>query len=171
MKHVILLSILTMLAAGAALGQAAENEPSLEALLEGRGWVGVQLRENAFSQLEADIVINGEHPLRAQISTSFSKTIIDEATAEKLGLEIERTNIEITGRGGKQRLGSVALGTLAFPETRVGPFTLFTAELGQLISRGEGSEPVQVVIGSDFLTKYQAILVIPTSKLHIRDGI
>jgi hypothetical protein len=160
--------LVMLLAAGTAYGQEAEAEPSLEELLAGRGWVAVQLRENAFSQLEADIVINGEHTLRAQISTSFSKTILDEATAKKLGLEIEGTRIEITGRGGKQRLGSVPLESIAVEETHVGPFTLFTADLDELISRAEGIDPIQAVIGSDFLTKYQAILEIPSSKLYLR---
>ena len=170
MRNTVLVLAAILLAAGASSGQEPKAEPSLEELLTGRGWVAVQLRENAFSQLEADIVINGEHTLRAQISTSFSKTIIDQATAEKLGLEIERTNIEITGSGGKQRLGSVPLGSIAFSETSVGPFTLFTAELDKLISRAEGIEPIQAVIGSDFLTRYQAILVIPSSKLYLRGG-
>ena len=168
MRSPILLGVLVLLAAGAAFAQGAPSEPSLEQFLGGRGWVAVQLRENAFSQLEAEIVIEGEHAMRAQISTSFSKTIFDRAAVEKLGLEIQPTNIEITGRGGKQKLGSVALRSLAFDETKVGAFTIFTAELEQLVSRGSGSEPIQAVIGSDFLTKYQAVLEIPTSKLYLR---
>jgi hypothetical protein len=168
MRNALFVGLVTVLAGTAAFGQEAEAEPSLEELLAGRGWVAVQLRENAFSQLEADIVINGEHTLRAQISTSFSKTILGEATAKKLGLEIEDTRIEITGRGGKQRLGSIPLESIAFAETRVGPFTVFTADLDELISRAEGTAPIQAVIGSDFLTKYQAILEIPSSKLYLR---
>ena len=168
MRKALFPGLVMLLAAAAAFGQGAAAEPSLEELLAGRGWVAVQLRENAFSQLEADVVINGEHTLRAQISTSFSKTILDEATAKKLGLEIEGTRIEITGRGGKQRLGSIPLESIAFAETQVGPFTVFTADLDELISRPEGALPTQAVIGSDFLTKYQAILEIPSSKLYLR---
>ncbi|MEN8161925.1 MAG: aspartyl protease family protein [Myxococcota bacterium] len=169
MRNLFLVHLAALvLASTSARAQVAQAEPTLEELLSGRGWVAVQLRENAFSQLEADIVVDGEHELRVQISTSFSKTIFDQAVAEKLGLEIERTNIEITGRGGKQTLGSVALRSLAFEETKVGAFTIFTAELEQLVSRGEGTEPIEAVIGSDFLTKYQAVLEIPTSKLYLR---
>lgn len=168
MRNAMAAALAVLLWAGIASGQEAKVEPSLEELLAGRGWVAVQLRENAFSQLEVDIVLNGEHTVRAQVSTSFSKTILDEAVAKEMGLEIESTLIEITGRGGKQRLGSVPLDSIAFGETQVGAFTLFTAELDELISRAEGIEPIQAVIGSDFLTKYQAILEIPTSKLYLR---
>jgi hypothetical protein len=168
MRKVWFVALALLLRDGVAFGQEAQAEPSLEDLLAGRGWVAVQLRENAFSQLEVDIVLNGEHTVRAQVSTSFSKTILDEETAKKMGLEIEGTLIEVTGRGGKQRLGSVPLESIAFGETQVGVFTLFTADLDELISRAEGIEPIQAVIGSDFLTKYQAILEIPTSKLYLR---
>jgi hypothetical protein len=167
-RKTLFVGLVMLLAPAAALGQGAAAEPSLEELLAGRGWVAVQLRENAYSQQEADVDINGEHALRAQISTSFSKTILDEATAKKLGLEVEGTRIEITGRGGKQRLGSVPLESIAFAETQVGPFTVFTADLDELISREEGTPPIHAVIGSDFLTKYQAILEIPSSKLYLR---
>jgi hypothetical protein len=168
MRNLLLASCLVVLGVGAAFAQDAPSQTSLEEFLAGRGWVAVQLQENAFSQLEAGVVVEGEHAVRAQISTSFSKTIFDRAAVEKLGLEIVPTNIEITGRGGKQTLGSVALRSLAFEETEVGAFTIFTAELDQLVSRGSGSEPIQAVIGSDFLTKYQAVLEIPASKLYLR---
>jgi hypothetical protein len=114
------------------------------------------------------VVIEGEHRVRAQISTSFSKTIFDQAAVRKLGLPIEPTSIELTGSAGKQRLGTVRLQSFAFGETVVGGVTIFTADLGQLIGRAPSGEPVQAVIGSDFLTRYQAVLEIPASKLYLR---
>lgn len=83
------LCIVGLLIAGAAHAQAAPApaqpappapapaELTLEKLLAQRGWSAVQLRENAFSQLEVDALANGEHRLRVQISTSFTKTIFD----------------------------------------------------------------------------------------------
>lgn len=163
-----LAAALVAFAGGAALAQPAPAEPSLEAFLRERGWVAIQLRENAFNQLEADVVIEGEHRLRAQISTSFSKTIFDQAAVRKLGIPIEPTSTEISGSKSKQRLGTVQLLSLAFGETQVGPTTIFTADLGELVSRPPGGEPVQAVIGSDFLTRHQAVLEIPSSKLYLR---
>jgi len=162
-----LATLAALLLSAAASAQPAPAEPTLQQFLAQRGWVAIQLRENAFGQLEADLVIEGEHRLRAQISTSFSKTIFDPAAVRKLGLPIEPTNIEITGSKSKQRLGTVQLQSLAFGETVVGAVTIFTADLGELISRPAG-DPVQAVIGSDFLTKYQAVLEIPTTKLYLR---
>jgi len=167
-RRACLVLLAAVVCAGAPAPAQEAAPQTLDTLLAGRGWVGVQLRENAFSQLEADVVLNGEHTLRAQISTSFSKTILDRETAEKLGLEIERTQIEITAAAGKQRLGSIALQTLAFAEASVGPCTVFTAELDKLTSRAGDAEPYHMVIGSDFLTRYQAILEIPTSRLYLR---
>jgi len=157
-----------LLLSAAASAEPAPAEPTLEQFLGQRGWVAVQLRENVFNQLEADVVIEGEHRLRAQISTSFSKSIFDQAAVRKLGLPIEPTSIEISGSKSKQRLGTVQLQSLAFGETVVGAVTIFTADLGELITRGPSGEPVQAVIGADLLTKYQAVLEIPTSKLYLR---
>jgi len=151
-----------------AAAQPTPAEPTLEQILAPRGWVAVQLRENAMSQLEADLVIEGEHRVRAQVSTSFSKSIFDQKTVRSFGLPIEPSNIEITGAKGKQRLGSVQLQSMAFGETVVGPVTVFTADLSELVSLGPGGQAPQAVLGSDFLTKYQAVLEIANSKLHLR---
>jgi hypothetical protein len=140
---------------------------TLEQFLAQRGWAAVQLRENAFSQLETDVLVNGEHRLRVQISTSFSKTIFDEAVVKKLGLAIEPSSIEISGAK-KQRLGTLQLSGLAFGDTSVGAATVFTADLPSLLGRSGDAETVQGVIGSDLLTKYQSVLEIPTSKLYLR---
>ena len=145
----------------------APAELTLEQFLGQRGWSAVQLHENAFSQLETDVLVNGEHHLRVQISTSFSKTIVDEAVVKQLGFTVEPTNIELTGAK-KQRLGSLQVKSLAFGETSVGAATLFTADLPSLLGNPAGVEPVQGVIGSDLLSKYQAVLEIPTSKLYLR---
>lgn len=172
------LRLLLPLAAASLLGAAdappppqakapAPSDLTLEQFLGQRGWSAVQLRENAFSQLETDVLVNGEHHLRVQISTSFSKTIVDEAVVKQLGLTVEPTNIELSGAQ-KQRLGSLQLKSLAFGETPVGAATIFTADLSALLGPSTGGEPVQGVIGSDLLSKYQAVLEIPTSKLYLR---
>lgn len=151
----------------AAEAQAPAPEPSLAEFLAGRGWAAVPLRENEFDQLEAEIVVNGTHRLRAQISTSFSKTVIDEAVAKALGLRVEPSGIEITGAR-KQRLGTLRLESLAFGDTRLGAATVFTADLPALLNRSGSAGAVQAVIGADLLTKYQAVLEIPTATLYLR---
>ena len=65
-------------AAASGASAPAPAELTLEQFLGQRGWSAVQLHENAFSQLEAELLVNGEHRLRVQISTSFSKTLFDE---------------------------------------------------------------------------------------------
>jgi hypothetical protein len=153
--------------AAAAGAETPAAEPSLEQFLAARGWSAVQLRENEFNQLEAEVLVNGVHRLRVQISTSFSKTIIDEAVAKRLGLAIEPSGIEITGAR-KQRLGTLRLESLAFGETGLGAATVFTADLPSLLHRSGSADAVQGVIGADLLTKYQAVLEIPTTKLYLR---
>jgi len=145
----------------------APSDATLEQFLGQRGWVAVQLRENAFSQLEAEVLVNGQHRLRVQISTSFSKTIFDEAVAKELGLTVLPSSIELTGPK-KQQLGTLQLGSLAFGDTSLGPTTVFTADLPALLGKSPGAELPQGVIGSDLLTKYQSVLEIPNSKLYLR---
>jgi hypothetical protein len=172
-RALLLLLVAALLVGAADAPQApptpapAPAELTLEQFLAQRGWSAVQLHENAFSQLETDVLVNGEHRLRVQISTSFSKTIVDEAVVKQLGLTVEPTNIELTGVK-KQRLGSLQLKSLAFGETSVGTATIFTADLSSLLGTATGVETVQGVIGSDLLSKYQAVLEIPTSKLYLR---
>ena len=146
---------------------AAPAELTLEQLLAPRGFSAFQLRENAYGQLEAEVLLNGEHRLRVGVSTSFSKTIFDEKAIEKLDLPIEPTSVELSGPSKKQRLGSVQLKSLAFGETPLGAATIFTADLSAFITQS-GAEAVQGMIGSDFLSKYQAVLEIPTAKLYLR---
>jgi hypothetical protein len=146
---------------------AAPADLTLEQLLAQRGWSAVQLRENEFSQLEAEVLVNGEHRLRMQVSTSFSKSIVDEAVAKRLGLAIEPSGIEIKGAK-TQRLGTLRLRSLSLGETDVGAATVFTADLPALLNRTAGEGGVDGVIGSDLLTRFQAVLEIPTSKLYLR---
>jgi hypothetical protein len=146
---------------------AAPAELTLEQFLAQRGWSAVQLRDNEFGQLEADVVLNGQHKLRAQISTSFSKTVFDEAVVKQLGLQVEPSGIEITGAK-KQRLGTLRLSELAFGDTNVGPVTVFTADLPSLLNRSGSADGVQGVIGSDLLTRYQAVLEVQGTKLYLR---
>lgn len=147
--------------------RAAPADLTLEQLLAQRGWSAVQLRENEFGQLEADVLVNGEHRLRMQISTSFSKSIVDEAVAKKLGLAVEPSGIEIKGAK-TQRLGTLRLKSLALGETDVGAVTVFTADLPALLNRTPGEGGVDGVVGSDLLTRFQAVLEIPGSKLYLR---
>ena len=159
---------LVCLAAGAHSQPAPPPaELTLEQFLAQRGWSAVQLRENEFMQLEADVVLNGRHRMRVQISTSFSKTVIDEAVAKALGLRVEPSGVEITGAR-KQRLGTLRLESLAFGDTRLGAATVFTADLPALLNRSGSAGAVQGVIGADLLTKYQAVLEIPTATLYLR---
>jgi hypothetical protein len=178
MKQRALVLFASLALAGAAAAQQtpppaapaptpAPAEATLEQFLAGRGWAAVPLRENEFNQLEADMLVNGQHKLRVQISTSFSKTIIDEAVAKQLGLAIEPSGIEITGAK-KQRLGTLRLDSLAFGDTAVGAATVFTADLSALLNRPTAETGVQGVIGSDLLTRYQAVLEIPSTKLYLR---
>jgi hypothetical protein len=160
--------LLALLLGGAAAAQAPPAEPSLEQLLAPRGFAAVQLRQNAYDQLEADVLLNGQHALRVQISTSFSKTTFDKEALEKLGLAVEPSSVELSGPGGKkQRLGTLRLESLAFGEVVLGPLTVFSADLSAFVGRGAG-EPVEGVIGTDLLSKYQAVLEIQNAKLHLR---
>jgi hypothetical protein len=160
-------AILLLGASASAQTQPAAPELTLEQLLTPRGFSAVQLRENVYGQLEADVLLNGEHRLRVGVSTSFSKTIFDAKAIEKLGLTVEPTNVELSGPAKKQRLGSVPLKSLSLGETSLGAVTIFTADLSAFVSQS-GAEPVAGMIGSDLLTKYQAVLEIPTAKLYLR---
>jgi hypothetical protein len=167
------LALVAVLLLGAAEAPAplapaapAPADATLEQFLAQRGFQTVQLRENAFSQLEADVLVNGEHRLRVQISTSFSKTLFDEAAVKALGLAITPSNVELAGEK-KQKLGTLQLDRLAVGDAVLGAATVFTADLASLVGTAT-TDPVQGVIGSDLLNKYQAVLDVPASKLYLR---
>jgi len=148
---------------------AEECPDALSGFLEGRGFVEVELSENTAKQFEVEAEINGE-PLLLIVDTGASHTIFSRDRIEELGLDLEKTQVEFSGIGKKQRLYSTEITDLRIGGASTGPISIFAADLSHLqkMLRGTGSRAPDGLVGSDFLTRWSAILDVKYSTLFLR---
>jgi len=121
-------------------------------------------------QFEVEAKLNGSRPLLLIVDTGATMTLLDRDKLEDAGLEFEKTDVRLSGFGGEQRLYSSQIANLAIGSAETGPMTIFGADLGTLqeAQRKYGSRPVDGVIGSDFLSRYSAVIEVKHSMLYLR---
>ena len=150
---------------------AEECPDSLSDFLVGRGFVEVELSENTAKQFEVEAELNGETVLLI-IDTGSSHTIFSRDRLKKLGLDLEKTQIEFSGIGKNQRLYSAEIENLQISGASTGPMSILAADLSHVrkMLRSTGSRAVDGLIGADFLSRWSAVLEVKRSKLflHIR---
>jgi hypothetical protein len=97
-------------------------------------------------------------------------SMIDRAKLEAAGLEFEKTDIQLSGWGGNQKLYSAQISNLAIGSAETGQMSIFGADLSELqeTQRKMGSRPVDGLIGADFLARYSAVIEVKHSMLYLR---
>jgi predicted aspartyl protease len=164
-----ILTTLTALLMPLAAAQAEDCPGSLKEFLEARGYVEIELAENTAKQFEVHVTMNGEKLLLI-VDTGASHTLFSRNRLKKMGLELEKTNVEFSGIGKKQRLYSTQIDGLEIAGTSTGPIAIFAADLSHMrqMLRGYGSRAPDGLIGADFLARYSAILEVKYSKMYLR---
>jgi predicted aspartyl protease len=142
---------------------------SLSAFLADRGFVEIELSENTAKQFEVEAELNGEILLLI-LDTGASHTLFSRDRLEDLGLDLERTRIEFSGIGKKQRLYSTEIRNLKIGSASTGPISIFAADLShfQEMLRNTGSRAADGLIGADFLSRWSAVIEVKHSKLFLR---
>lgn len=148
---------------------AEECPDSLSDFLQDRGFVEVELSENTAKQFEVEAEINGERFLLI-VDTGASHTLLSRERIKDLGLDLEKTNVEFSGIGKRQRLYSTEIEDLQIGGASTGPISIFAADLSHLqkMLRSAGSRAADGLIGADFLTRWSAVLDVKYSKLFLR---
>lgn len=161
----LLISLLMPLAAV----QAEDCPDSLREFLERKGYVEIELAENTAKQFEVEVTLNGESLLLI-VDTGASHTIFSKDRLKKMGLELEKTNIEFTGIGKKQRVYSAQVEDLTISGASTGPIAILAADLSHMraMLRGYGSRQPDGLVGADFLARYSAVLEVKYSKMYLR---
>lgn len=144
--------------------------PSLADFLKAQGFVEIELSESTTKQAEVEVILDDKHPLVMIVDTGATMTLFDRDKLEGLDYELEETNIEFHGVGGKQRLYSTQVKNVAIGGAATGPISVVAGDLGELrkTMRGFGSREIDGLIGHDFLSRYSAVIEVKHSRLYLR---
>ena len=167
MKRVVVWVVVVL---ALARGADAGCPDSLQEFLATQGYVEIELSENTAKQFEVEATLNGSEPVLLIVDTGASQTLFSKDRLEKLGLRLEKTQVDIYGLGGKQRVSSAEIRDLAIGSASTGPISVLAADLSKLREdlKGLGSRPIDGVIGSDFMSRYSAVIEVKHSKLYLR---
>ena len=162
-----------LLCLAAIVARAEEAPPaavSLADFLKTQGYSEIELSENTAKQSEVEVVLNGKHSLVMLVDTGASMTLFDYDRLDDLGFELEKTDIEFHGVGGKQRLYSAQAANMELGGAETGPISLLVGDLSDFKKTltAFGSRPVDGLIGHDFLSRYSAVIEVKHSKLYLR---
>ena len=143
---------------------------SLGAFLKAEGFSAVELSQNTAKQFEVEAKLNGSIPLLLVVDTGASMSMLDRDKLEEAGLEFEKTDLQMTGLGGNQKLYSTQISNLSIGSADTGQMSIFGADLSDLqeTQRKIGSRPVDGLIGADFLARYSAVIEVKHSMLYLR---
>ena len=111
--------------------------------------------------------ITGEYagrPVRLLIDTGAALSFVTQTGAARLGLAVEAApGAELYGVGGKERIGSTWIGTLAFGQLRIHHVEMAVVRLPP---EPRATTP-DFVIGEDVFTRYAMELDFPDGKLRL----
>jgi predicted aspartyl protease len=142
----------------------------LASFLKSQGYSEIELSESTAKQFEVEATLNDKIPLLLIVDTGASMTIFDRDKLEDLGIEFEKSQIELMAFGGKQKLYGGQIQNLSIGSASTGPIEIFGADLDDLhdIQKKTGSRKADGLIGADFLSRYSAVIEIKHSKLYLR---
>jgi len=168
------LCLVLLLAPLARAQQPAAAPPgcpdSLGAFLAGQGFSSIELSQNTAKQFEVEAKLNGTVKLLLIVDTGASMSMLDRDKLEEAGIEWEKTEIELAGFGGSQKLYSAQIANLTIGTAETGQMSIFGADLSELqaTQKRMGSRPVDGLIGADFLARYSAVIEVKHSTLFLR---
>jgi clan AA aspartic protease (TIGR02281 family) len=143
---------------------------AINSLLRGEGYTGIPTRRLRSGHYQAHVHVNGQR-LSLIIDSGASTSILDNATAVRLGIPLRRSRTRVSGLGAPAqralsatldnvRLGGLELDTLAV-------MVLDLSHVNQSLS-DEGIELADGVIGADLLTQRRAVFDFVSGVLYLR---
>jgi clan AA aspartic protease (TIGR02281 family) len=120
------------------------------------GEVAFELAGPGGAALVVPVFINGQGPFDFVLDTGATFTCVDDALAERLGLQEQRGQVAIgAGVGGAGRVRLVRMDSLRIGEARVERMTACVLDLQALRSIGTG---VHGLVGLNFLKSFRVTL-------------
>lgn len=161
------LSLALLISPRPAFGQ--DTSGSLNKFLEKQGYAEIDLSENTLKQFEVDVSLNGT-PLLLLVDTGASHTFLSRKRLTELGFDLEKTSLEVSGIGQKQFAYSTEIDDLVIGSASTGPMSIYAVDLSTMrdLLRESGSRVPDGLLGSDFLTRWSAVLEVKQSRLFLR---
>jgi clan AA aspartic protease (TIGR02281 family) len=139
-------------------------------VLRDRGYVGILTRRLRSGHYQATAQVEGQR-LSLIIDSGASTSILDNASALRLGVPLRRSRARISGLGApaqralSARLDDVRLGALRLDSLAV--MVLDLSHVNQSL-RDEGIELADGVIGADLLAERSAVFDFTSGVLYLR---
>jgi clan AA aspartic protease (TIGR02281 family) len=162
----------TMTPSPGSRDRAARATPSsvINSVLRDQGYVGIPTRRLKSGHYQAMAQVDGQR-LSLIIDSGASTSILDNASAVRLGLTLRRSRTRVSGLGAPAqralsgRLDDVRLGTLRLDSLPV--VVLDLSHVNQSL-REEGIELADGVIGADLLAERGAVFDFTSGVLYLR---
>jgi clan AA aspartic protease (TIGR02281 family) len=142
----------------------------INSLLRDQGYVGIPTRRLKSGHYQAMAHVDGQR-LSLIIDSGASTSILDNASAVRLGLSLRRSRTRVSGLGAPAqramsgRLDDVRLGALRLDSLPV--VVLDLSHVNQSL-RDEGIELADGVIGADLLAEREAVFDFTSGVLYLR---
>lgn len=146
------------------------NQESLGELLKARKYVCIQMTRSAVGHFQVQAEIDG-YGVLLLVDTGASKTVIHDATAERMGIKIENS----VDCGGGLGTSQAAVSTTVARVFRLGAlelneFPLFIMDFSHVIDGigAKGGQAIDGVVGGDILGAGSAIIDYEEAKLYLK---
>jgi clan AA aspartic protease (TIGR02281 family) len=159
---------------GCAMTPAAPARPTassvINSVLREQGYVGIPTRRLKSGHYQAMAQVDGQR-LSLIIDSGASTSVLDNASAVRLGLTVRRSRTRVSGLGApaqpamSARLDDVRFGALRLDSVAV--VVLDLSHVNQSL-RDEGIELADGVVGADLLAQRQAVFDFTSGVLYLR---
>lgn len=142
---------------------------STASFLEDQGYSAVSLVHTTVGQLQVDAIIN-DRPALLIVDTGASETVIDQASAERLGVSFtgdahQAVGCGIAGPADRATINSLNMGPIELSDVNVYVFDL--SQVNDALEAKTGTR-VDGVIGADLLKRGEAIIEYAQGTLHLK---
>lgn len=131
--------------------------------------IAIPLHTNQMSLLDVAVSLNGSSS-RFHVDTGASQTCIDRKHMDHFPLIETNLDYMATGLGGDQKVSKVTIDQFMIGKHGIGQFDVHVIDLSavNMAAAQLGAEPIDGVLGNDFLRKYHAIIDYRNEMLYIK---
>jgi aspartyl protease family protein len=143
---------------------------AINSVLREQGYVGIPTRRLRSGHYQAMARVDGQ-PLSLIIDSGASTSILDNASAVRLGIPLRRSRTRVSGLGARaQRASSATLDDVRLGALRLDSLPVVVLDLSHVNESlsDEGIELADGVIGADLLAQRRAVFDFTSGVLYLR---
>jgi len=134
-----------------------------------QGYLAIPLQQNPMGLLDVTVSLNGITS-RFHVDTGASQSCLDRTHISNLSLIETEVEYMAMGLGGEQNVSKVTIDNFMVDSHLIGGFDLHVIDLSQVNEAVAqlGAEPIDGILGCDFLRQYQAVIDYGDEVLYIK---